>query len=87
MRNIRLRHNISLAELGRICGLSPQRISEIELNRAELSLETQRKLCTGLHRVADQRERELDLLRRDLKNQGTSLFKTEESNGMKSRGD
>lgn len=78
IRNLRLRHRISTVELGHACGLSPQRVSEIELGDAELSPETQRKLSAGIHLIADQRERELNLLRKDLNSLHTRLFELEE---------
>ncbi len=78
MRNIRLRHRISIAELGRACGLSPQRIGEIEFGKAELSLETQRKLYSGFRLVADSRERSLEQLREDISHFGPQLFEHEE---------
>jgi len=78
MRNIRLRHRISTAELGHACGLSQQRVSEIELGEAELSPETQQKLSAGFHLIADQRERELNLLRKDLDGLCDHLFEHEE---------
>ena len=40
MRLLRHKHGITRPELGRVCALSPQRISEIELSVAGLAPET-----------------------------------------------
>ena len=39
-RILRLRHHVSMVELGRACGVSAQRISELELSENRPSAET-----------------------------------------------
>ena len=39
-RILRLRHHVSMVELGRACGVSAQRISELELSENKPSAET-----------------------------------------------
>ena len=42
-RILRLRHHVSMVELGRACGVSAQRISELELSENKPSAETVQK--------------------------------------------
>ena len=43
-RILRLRHHVSMVELGRACGVSAQRISELELSENKPSAETVQKI-------------------------------------------
>ena len=59
VRKIRLfrnKYQIPLPEIAAACGISPQRVSEIELNPGSvLRPETQAKLNAGFDRVVEQR--------------------------------
>ena len=46
-RILRLRHHVSMVELGRACGVSAQRISELELSENKPSAETVQKIQSG----------------------------------------
>ena len=46
-RILRLRHHVSMVELGRACGLSAQRISELELSEGVPEQETIQKIQNG----------------------------------------
>lgn len=81
MRLLRHKHNITRPELGRACGLSPQRISEIELSMTGLAPETEEKLRRGFESVARRREDALYSLRGDLARHGESLFEPVEESG------
>ena len=50
-RILRLRHHVSMVELGRACGLSAQRISELELSEGVPEQETIQKIQTGFERI------------------------------------
>ena len=56
LRVLRLKYRISLVELSRACGISPQRISEIELNPGGISEPTVTKLLDGLSHVICSRQ-------------------------------
>lgn len=79
MRLLRHKHGITRPELGRVCALSPQRISEIELSVAGLAPETEEKLRRGFDSVARRREDALCFLRDDLARHGASLFEPVEA--------
>lgn len=55
LRVLRLKYHISLVELSRACGISPQRISEIELNPGGITDVTVAKLLDGLADVIQRR--------------------------------
>ncbi len=76
MRLLRHKHHIYLTDLSRFCGLSPQRLSEIELNVEGLLPATEEKVRQALYAAAGQREAELSSLRSDLERYGDSLFET-----------
>ena len=76
MRFLKLIHHINLTDLSRFCGLSPQRLSEIELNVEGLLPATEEKVRQAFYAAADQREAELSSLRSDLERYGDSLFET-----------
>ena len=50
-RILRLRHHVSMVELGRACGLSAQRISELELSEGVPEQETIQKIQNGFERI------------------------------------
>lgn len=59
MRLFRLKYQITRKELGQACGLSPQRISEIELDPAPmLNAETKEKLEKAFETVVERRRGE-----------------------------
>ena len=51
LRLLRLKYRISLMELSRVTGLTPQRVSEIELNAGNLQDATVQKLVEGIEQV------------------------------------
>ena len=54
-RILRLRHHVSMVELGRACGVSAQRISELELSENKPSAETVQKIQSGFESIIAQR--------------------------------
>ena len=58
MRLLRKKYRISLAELAAACGLSQQRVSEIELGSTPLSPATTLKIQSGFEKVME-RHREM----------------------------
>jgi len=74
MRLLRHKYNISRNELAEECGLSPQRISEIELGEAALSLETKKKLERAFSYVHYRRLQNCSALREDLFSNLETLF-------------
>ena len=54
-RILRLRHHVSMVELGRACGLSAQRISELELSEGVPEQETIQKIQNGFERILTER--------------------------------
>lgn len=56
-RILRLRHHVSMVELGRACGVSAQRISELELSENKPSAETVQKIQSGFEAIIAQRGR------------------------------
>ena len=81
MRLLRHKHHITRQELGRACGLSPQRISEIELSVESLTPATEGKLRRAFYAVAAQREKRLLSLTGDLARHDGSLFDAVEEVG------
>ena len=53
-RILRLRHHVSMVELGRACGVSAQRISELELSENKPSAETVQKIQSGFESIIAQ---------------------------------
>lgn len=74
MRLLRHKHNITRPELGRVCGLSPQRISEIELGVESMTRTTEIKLRRAFHEIASQRRTSLHELLDDLSRHEDSLL-------------
>ena len=58
-RILRLRHHVSMVELGRACGVSAQRISELELSENKPSAETVQKSRAALRRSSRSAEKNL----------------------------
>lgn len=82
MRILRLKYNISLAELARVCGVSSQRISEIELNtEPEITPKTAAKIADAFNIAAERRRRELRRFRKDYEKYKDSLMECVEEIG------
>lgn len=64
-RILRLRHHISTVELGRACGVSAQRISELELSESTPEAETVQKIQSGFTRILDERADRAAALRQE----------------------
>ena len=73
-RILRLRHHVSMVELGRACGVSAQRISELELSENKPSAETVQKIQSGFESILAQRGEKLGLLRQDYDSCKNSLM-------------
>lgn len=75
MRLLRHKYGVLRRDLGELCGLSPQRISEIELNPApEVSDDTQRRLKSAFKMLIEQRQKQMDDLRHDYMDMESSLL-------------
>ena len=75
LRILRKKHGISLHDLPAAAGLSPQRISEIELNQRRITPEVEEKLKMGLEKMIAQRKTEAAALRKDYSKHGKTLLK------------
>ncbi len=64
-RILRLRHHVSMVDLGRACGVSAQRISELELSENKPSAETVQKIQSGFESIIAQRGEKLDTLHQE----------------------
>ncbi len=64
-RILRLRHHISMVELGQACGVSAQRISELELGESTPEAETVQKIQTGFETIIVRRGEKLDTLQKE----------------------
>ena len=64
-RILRLRHHVSMVELGRACGVSAQRISELELSESTPEAETVQKIQNGFEALLTLRGEQLAALRRE----------------------
>ena len=73
-RILRLRHHVSMVELGWACGVSAQRISELELSENKPSAETVQKIQSGFETIIAQRSEKLDTLRQDYDSCKNSLM-------------
>ncbi len=78
MRLIRLKYGITHRELGELCGMSPQRISEIELSDAKLEESTEAKLRSAFNAVAVKRGIGLSGLQATLLRHTDTIFDTVE---------
>lgn len=75
MRLLRIKHQISLSELARFCGVSPQHISEIELNaEPKLRKETSAKLLAAFSKAIEERNNEMVGLQQDFLNHKDTLM-------------
>lgn len=75
MRVFRLKYHISRPELGRESGLSPQRISEIELStEPELTDETRAKMQGAFEAVMERRLSQCREMARDFERSKGALF-------------
>ena len=61
-RILRLRHHVSMVELGRACGLSAQRISELELSEGVPEQETIQIIQNGFERILTERMEDAERL-------------------------
>ena len=61
-RILRLRHHVSMVELGRACGLSAQRISELDLSEGVPEQETIQKIQNGFERILTERMEDAERL-------------------------
>ena len=61
-RILRLRHHVSMVELGRACGLAAQRISELELSEGVPEQETIQKIQNGFERILTERMEDAERL-------------------------
>ena len=61
-RILRLRHHVSMVELGRACGVSAQRISELELSENKPSAETVQKIQSGFEAILTERMEDAERL-------------------------
>ena len=59
---LRLRHHVSMVELGRACGLSAQRMSELELSEGVPEQETIQKIQNGFERILTERMEDAERL-------------------------
>ena len=73
-RILRLRHHVSMAELGRACGVSAQRISELELSENKPAAETVQKIQDGFESIIAQRGEKLGTLRQEYEDCKDSLM-------------
>ena len=80
LKLIRLKYGISRAELGSACGLSEQRICEIETKVGARVPATTEKLCCGLEKVIIQRQADIFLLCADLEKHRDTLLEHVEDN-------
>ena len=74
MRLLRIRHGITRQELGDACGLSAQRISELEFSLGQLRPETEQKVRQGFAFVIRKRRVELIELEQDYKKCKSTLL-------------
>ena len=82
IRLLRQKYHISLQELGHACGVSPQRISEIELTPGPVSYKTVRRIRGGLEQVIAKRGAMLGELQRDCITHGASILDLVEEIGF-----
>ena len=74
LRLLRLKYHISLVELSRASGLSPQRISELELGSGNILTATEQKLQNGMEQVIRRRkEDQVDLQNDYLRHKNTLM--------------
>lgn len=76
----RMKYSISLAELGSACGMSLQRIHEIENATYTITPATVDKVCHGMDEVLKQRQSWVNSLQSDLNKHGHTLLEFVEEN-------
>lgn len=75
MRLLRLKYGILRRDLGKHCGISPQRISEIELEKFPgLETSTKKRIENAFSEIISSRQRELNAFRDDFEKHKASLF-------------
>lgn len=80
LKLLREKHKLSREELGNACGLSMQRIYELETLSTSPKQETQEKLAHGMVTVILQRQADLDSLHFEyVKHRDTLLDRVEET--------
>jgi transcriptional regulator with XRE-family HTH domain len=77
---LRMKYRVSRAELGSACGLSPQRIFEIENSSYTVTQATIDKLCRGMEAVLMFRQEQVDMFRTDLHKHQHGLLELVEEN-------
>ena len=65
LRLLRLKYHISLVELSQASGMTPQRISELELGSGNTLPVTEQKLLNGMEQVIRQRQEAHTALQQD----------------------
>ena len=80
LKLFRLKYGITRAELSSACGLSKQRIYEIEAKVGTYAPATTEKLCRGLEKVIIQRQTDVFLFCLDLNKHGGTLLEHVEEN-------
>lgn len=76
----REKYDITRAELGKACGLSPQRIHMIEMYQPKIRQETVEKLRDGMLTVVQRRNSRIEEFRRDLLKHWDTLSEFVEEN-------
>ena len=74
IRLLRKKYRISLTELADACGLSEQRVSEIELGVTPLSTATAEKIRSGFEKLMEQHREMLLHLNQDYTKHRETLF-------------
>lgn len=74
MRLLRQKHNILCSKIGEKCGVSQQRVNEIELSEGPLRTSTKRKIRKAFFEVAQERERDSAAFLQDLARHSDVLF-------------
>ena len=74
LRLLRLKYHISLVELSLASGLSPQRISELELGSGNILTATEQKLQNGMEQVIRRRREALATLQNDFQRHKNTLM-------------
>lgn len=71
---LRIKYSISRDELRKACGISNQRICEIELKGKHISGSTKEKLKRGLELVIQQRQDNINALKTDYQKHKETLY-------------
>ncbi len=81
MRLLRHKYHISLAELSDACGVSKQRLSEIELDKTSVSTVAARMIADGFSVVEKRRRDNLKALSKDFRRHKNALLESVEEHG------